>query len=431
MKISVIGGGLAGSEAAWQVAQRGFAVDLYEMRPEKNTPAHQSSSLAELVCSNSLGAKQVTSANGLLKAELEALGSLIIETAYMCEVPAGGALAVDRHKFAALVTEKISQHPRINLIRSECTTLPEGIVIIATGPLSSPAMTEIIQKLTGSEQLFFYDAAAPIVTGDSIDYEQGFWGARYNKGSADYFNCPMTKEEYEHFWHELVNAEQAPLHEGIEDPNVFEGCIPIEIMAQRGIDTLRFGPLRPVGLLDKDGKRPYAVVQLRLENTEKTLFNLVGFQTRLKWGEQKRVFRLIPALHRVQFVRYGVMHRNTFVNAPEILERTYQLRNHPHILLAGQITGVEGYVESVSSGLTAGINAVRLANGQTPLVFPEETMIGALAKYITTAGDDFQPMNANFGILPPLTKTVRNKAARKQAYAERSLAYFHKDRELI
>ncbi|HHT37267.1 MAG TPA: FADH(2)-oxidizing methylenetetrahydrofolate--tRNA-(uracil(54)-C(5))-methyltransferase TrmFO [Firmicutes bacterium] len=428
MRISVIGGGLAGSEAAWQIAERGLTVDLYEMRPHKFTPAHHTGKLAELVCSNSLGGKQITSGGGLLKAELMQLDSLIIKAAYQCEVPAGGALAVDRNQFAELVTKAVENHPRINLIRSECTELPEGVVVIATGPLSSPAMTELIQKLTGSKQLSFYDAAAPIVTGDSVDYDQGFWGARYNKGTADYFNCPMSKEEYEHFWHELVNAEQAPLHEGVEDLQVFEGCIPIEIMARRGIETLRYGPLRPVGLADKDGSRLYAVVQLRLENTAKTLFNLVGFQTRLKWGEQKRVFRLIPALKNAEFVRYGVMHRNTFVNAPKILERTYQLRSHPQIFLAGQITGVEGYVESVSSGLTAGINAARLANGQPPIAFPEETMIGALAKYITTAGEDFQPMNANFGILPPLEEKVKNKLARKQAYADRALAYFTEGR---
>ncbi len=422
MKVSVIGGGLAGSEAAWQVAQRGIAVDLYEMRPQKQTPAHKSSDLAELVCSNSLGSKLVTSGGGLLKSELTALNSLILTTAYQCEVPAGGALAVDRQKFARMITNAIAEHPLINLVRSECKTLPDGLVIIATGPLSSPAMTDIITKLTDQDQLYFYDAAAPIVTGDSLDYDLGFWAARYNKGSADYFNCPMDYDQYQSFYHELINAEQAPLHSGIEDIQTFEGCLPIEIMAKRGIDTLRYGPLRPVGLIAPDGNRPYAVVQLRQENTAKSLFNLVGFQTRLKWGEQKRVFQMIPALRKAEFVRYGVMHRNTFVNSPEILKATYQLREHPRIFLAGQITGVEGYVESVSSGLVAGINATKLLYGHKLIEFPEETMIGALARYITTAGSGFQPINANFGILPPLAEPVRKKHARKQAYADRSQA---------
>lgn len=429
MKISVIGGGLAGTEAAWQIAQRGLHVDLYEMRPYKTTPAHTSGNLAELVCSNSLGSKLLNSASGLLKAELMKLDSLIISLAYQCQVPAGGALAVDRHQFSELVTKRISEHPRINLIREECTELPDGIVVIATGPLSSPAITEIIQRLTGKEYLYFYDAVAPIIAGDSIDYSRGFWAARYGKGTDDYFNCPMNREEYEHFWHELVNAEQAPLHEGVEDLRVFEGCMPIEIMAQRGIDTLRFGPLKPVGLVDQEGKRPYSVVQLRLENTEKSLFNMVGFQTRLKWSEQQRVFRLIPALHQAEFVRYGVMHRNTFINAPKLLLPTYQLRSHPQIFLAGQITGVEGYVESTSSGLVAGINAARLAYGQTPISFSEETVIGALAHYITTPNDNFQPMNANYGILKPLEQPSANKQARKEAYAQRSLAHFSNDCE--
>lgn len=423
MKISVIGGGLAGCEAAWQIASRGLAVDLYEMRPQKSTPAHETDDLAELVCSNSLGAKQITSAGGLLKSELRHLNSLIIECADQSQVPAGGALAVDRKKFSQLVTSKISNNPLITVIREECISLPEGIVIIATGPLSSPAITTKIQQLTSSDQLFFYDAAAPIILGDSVDYNNGFWAARYNKGTADYFNCPLTESEYAVFHSELINAEQAPLHENIEDPKVFEACMPIEVMAKRGIDTLRFGPLKPVGIYDSEGKRPYAVVQLRLENSKATLFNLVGFQTRLKWGEQKRVFRLIPALRKAEFVRYGVMHRNTFVNSPEILKPTYQLRKYPNILLAGQITGVEGYVESVSSGLLAGINAVKLASGQNPIVFSEETMIGALANYIVTDSKDFQPMNANFGILPPLQERIRKKPLRKQAMAERALTH--------
>jgi len=422
MFINVIGGGLAGSEAAWQIAERGHQVRLYEMRPEKQTDAHHTGNLAELVCSNSLGSKVLTTAGGLLKAELELLGSLIIEVANQCQVPAGGALAVDRQKFSELVTARIANHPNITVIREECTELPEGITIIATGPLSSPGMTKVLQDLTGENHLYFYDAAAPIITGDSIDYSKGFWAARYNRGTADYFNCPLTKEEYEIFYQELVNAEVVPLHEGIEDDlKVFEGCIPIEVLASRGPDTLRYGPLRPVGLEDAEGNRPYAVVQLRLENTKATLFNLVGFQTRLKWGEQQRVFRLIPALKNAEFVRFGVMHRNTFINSPAVLKPTYQFKKHPQLFLAGQISGVEGYVESVSSGLVAGINACRLLNTQLPLEFPEETMIGALARYITLKSEDFQPMNANFGILPPLAERVKKKQLRKEAYSTRAL----------
>lgn len=422
MFINVIGGGLAGSEAAWQIAERGHQVRLYEMRPEKQTDAHLTGNLAELVCSNSLGSKVLTTAGGLLKAELELLGSLIIEVANQCQVPAGGALAVDRQKFSELVTARIANHPNITVIREECTELPEGITIIATGPLSSPGMTKVLQDLTGENHLYFYDAAAPIITGDSIDYSKGFWAARYNRGTADYFNCPLTKEEYEIFYQELVNAEVVPLHEGIEDDlKVFEGCIPIEVLASRGPDTLRYGPLRPVGLEDAEGNRPYAVVQLRLENTKATLFNLVGFQTRLKWGEQQRVFRLIPALKNAEFVRFGVMHRNTFINSPAVLKPTYQFKKHPQLFLAGQISGVEGYVESVSSGLVAGINACRLLNTQLPLEFPEETMIGALARYITLKSEDFQPMNANFGILPPLAERVKKKQLRKEAYSTRAL----------
>ncbi|NLM26101.1 MAG: FADH(2)-oxidizing methylenetetrahydrofolate--tRNA-(uracil(54)-C(5))-methyltransferase TrmFO [Firmicutes bacterium] len=422
MFINVIGGGLAGSEAAWQIAERGHQVRLYEMRPEKQTDAHHTGNLAELVCSNSLGSKVLTTAGGLLKAELELLGSLIIEVANQCQVPAGGALAVDRQKFSELVTARIANHPNITVIREECTELPEGITIIATGPLSSPGITKVLQDLTGENHLYFYDAAAPIITGDSIDYSKGFWAARYNRGTADYFNCPLTKEEYEIFYQELVNAEVVPLHEGIEDDlKVFEGCIPIEVLASRGPDTLRYGPLRPVGLEDAEGNRPYAVVQLRLENTKATLFNLVGFQTRLKWGEQQRVFRLIPALKNAEFVRFGVMHRNTFINSPAVLKPTYQFKKHPQLFLAGQISGVEGYVESVSSGLVAGINACRLLNTQLPLEFPEETMIGALARYITLKSEDFQPMNANFGILPPLAERVKKKQLRKEAYSTRAL----------
>lgn len=425
MTIHVIGAGLAGCEAAWQAANRGANVKLYEMRPTKQTPAHHSGEFAELVCSNSLGAMQLASAGGLLKRELELLNSLIIECANETQVPAGGALAVDREKFAKLVTDRIKQHPRIQVIPEECTNIPhDEVTIVASGPLSSPAIVDELKELTEQDNLYFYDAAAPIVTGDSIDETKGFWGARYDRGTPDYFNCPLSQEEYQEFWRELTQAKQAPLHSGIEeDVTVFEGCMPIEVMASRGVDTLRFGPLKPVGLVDpQTGRRPYAVVQLRKENTKATLLNLVGFQTRLTWGEQKRVFSLIPALHGAEFVRYGVMHRNTFINSPEVLLASYQLRNFPRTLIAGQLTGVEGYVESTSSGLVAGINAYRLASGQEITVFPEETMIGALAFYIVNASPkSFQPMNANFGILPPPEKRIKDKLARKEYYAERAL----------
>ncbi len=422
--ISVIGAGLAGSEAAWQIAQRGVKVKLYEMRPELGTPAHETGDFAELVCSNSLGSRLESTAGGLLKKELAVLGSLLMEVAEQTSVPAGGALAVDRRLFAQMVTRCLYEHPLIEIVREECRELPEGIVVIATGPLSSPAMTGILQELTASDNLYFYDAAAPIVTGESIDYEQGFWAARYGRGTADYFNCPLTKEEYQGFWQALVTAEQAPLHssELTDDAlAVFEGCLPLEVMAKRGEDALRYGPFRPVGLVDKDGRRPYAVLQLRKENTEATLFNLVGCQTRLKWGEQKRVFQLIPALRNCEFVRYGVMHRNTFINSPQVLNSSFQFREYPRLFLAGQITGVEGYVESTASGLLAGLNAVRVLQGQQPLVLPQETILGSLAQYISSADPGFfQPMNANFGILPPLDPPVRGKQERKLAYTQRS-----------
>ncbi len=427
MEINVIGGGLAGCEAAWQIAERNHQVTLYEMRPVQTTPAHCSDDLAELVCSNSLGSDQLASAGGLLKAELMKMNSFILATAIACRVPAGGALAVDRTQFSHMVTEKLLNHPRVTVIRQEVTTLPTGINLIAAGPLASSGITSVLQELTNRDNLFFYDAAAPIITGESIDYDQGFWAARYNKGTADYFNCPMTKEQYETFYGELVKAEQAPLHEGVEDDlRVFEGCMPIEVMAARGLDTLRFGPLKPVGLVDQTGKRPYAVVQLRKENTTASLLNLVGFQTRLKWGEQKRVFRLIPALSHAEFVRYGVMHRNTYINSPNVLHPTYQLVGNPNIFVAGQITGVEGYMESVSSGLLAGINICRMKDGQELITLPEITMMGALAQYISTASTrNFQPMNANFGILPPLAERIRDKQQRKLAQAQRSLDSFN------
>lgn len=423
--VTVVGAGLAGSEAAWQLAQRGIQVRLYEMRPQVTTPAHETGHFAELVCSNSLGSVLETSAGGVLKMELERLDSLVIRTAKEHRVPAGGALAVDRELFAQAVTERLQNHPKIEIINEECTAIPEGVAVIATGPLTSPRLTEALKEITRSENLYFYDAAAPIVLGDSVDYDKGFWGARYGKGTADYFNCPLTKEEYEEFVEALVTAEEAPLHEGDlgeEDLTVFEGCMPIEVMARRGKDALRYGPFKPVGLTDPEGKRPYAVLQLRLENTEATLFNLVGCQTRLKWGEQNRVFQLIPALRSAEFVRYGVMHRNTFINSPKVLNASFQCKDEQRIFLAGQLTGVEGYVESTASGLLAGINAARFALGQEVLAMPRETMLGSLAHYIAAADPGhFQPMNANFGILPVLDPPVRGKKDRKLAYAKRAL----------
>lgn len=425
--ISVIGAGLAGSEAAWQIAQRGIQVKLYEMRPTVTTPAHETAGFAELVCSNSLGSRLESTAGGLLKKELQILDSLIIDVAQESSVPAGGALAVDRHLFSQKITERIQQHPLIEVVQDECREIPQGVVVIATGPLSSPAMTDCLQKLTASDNLYFYDAAAPIVLGESVDYDQGFWAARYDRGTADYFNCPLTKEEYQKFWQELVSAEVAPVHSsGIDDElTVFEGCLPLEVMAKRGEDSLRYGPFRPVGLSDRDGRRPYAVLQLRQENTAATLLNLVGCQTRLKWGEQKRVFQLIPALRNCEFVRYGVMHRNTFINSPRVLNSSFQFRDDPRLFLAGQITGVEGYVESTAAGLLAGLNAVRVVQGEQLLTLPRETMLGSLAHYIATADPEhFQPMNANFGILPPLDPPVRKKQERKLAYTKRALRVF-------
>lgn len=423
--VSIIGGGLAGSEAAWQIATRGIAVRLYEMRPHVTTPAHETGAFAELVCSNSLGSVLENTAGGLLKKELELMGSLIINVAQETKVPAGGALAVDRSLFAQGVTRRLEEHPLIEVVRQECQSIPEGIVVIASGPLTSPGLANVLQNLTMSNNLFFYDAAAPIVSGESILCEHGFWAARYDKGTADYFNCPLTKQEYNTFWHALVTAEEAPLHSGEsgeEDLAVFEGCMPLEVMAKRGEDALRYGPFRPVGLRDHEGRRPYAVLQLRKENTAATLFNLVGCQTRLKWGEQKRVFQLIPALREAEFVRFGVMHRNTFINSPTILSPTFQFKKEGRLLVAGQLTGVEGYVESTASGLLAGLNAARIVQGKEPVVLPKETMLGSLAHYIASADPDhFQPMNANFGILPPLDLPVRGKQERKLAFTKRAL----------
>ncbi len=421
--IIVVGGGLAGSEAAWQAANQGVDVLLYEMRPTRMTPAHHTQHLAELVCTNSLGSKLTDSAPGLLKEEMRRLGSVIIHSADASSVPAGGALAVDRERFARAVSDAVEGHPRIRVVREEMTQIPEGVGVIATGPLTSEALAGHITELTGSEDLYFYDAAAPIMTAESLDESLGYWGARYGKGGDDYFNCPMNKEEYEAFYAALLTAET---HDGHIDEELkfFEGCIPIEELARRGPDTMRYGPLRPVGLEDpRTGKRPYAVVQLRKENIGATLLNLVGFQTRLKWGEQKRVLRLIPALHDAEFVRFGVIHRNTFLNSPKVLLPTYQSRARADILFAGQVTGVEGYVESAGAGLIAGLNAARLARGEQPLTLPTDTMLGALAHYVTAADPKhFQPMNANYGLLPPLEQRIRDKAERRQAQSERALA---------
>lgn len=422
-RITVIGGGLAGSEAAWQAAQRGIAVDLYEMRPQKMTPAHHTSHLAELVCTNSLRSDSLTNAVGILKEEMRQLNSLIMYAADRTRVPAGSALAVDREQFSLLVTKKLEEHPLIRIHREEVTEIPEGITVVATGPLTSEALSQRLRDLTGEEYLYFYDAAAPIVTKESINMEKVFAASRYGKGEADYLNCPMNEEEFERFYEALVTAEVAPLKE-FEKEIYFEGCLPIEVMAKRGKQTLLFGPLKPVGLIDpRTGKEPYAVVQLRQDNSARTLYNLVGFQTHLKWGEQRRIIQLIPGLEQAEIVRYGVMHRNTYINSPKLLRPTYQFKKRDTLFFAGQMTGVEGYVESAASGLVAGINASRLAQGKKPFVFPPETALGSLAHYVTSADPaHFQPMNANFGLFPPPEKKIKNKQARQAFLAERALS---------
>ncbi|MFX4260906.1 FADH(2)-oxidizing methylenetetrahydrofolate--tRNA-(uracil(54)-C(5))-methyltransferase TrmFO [Pelotomaculum propionicicum] len=400
--VTVVGAGLAGAEAAWQIIKRGVKVRLYEMRPEKQTPAHRSGDFAELVCSNSLRSAALENAVGLLKEEMRRLDSLIINCADEARVPAGGALAVDRNIFARRVTEMLSHHPLVEVVRREINEIPEDdVVILATGPLTSDALGEAVRSFTGSEYLYFYDAVAPIVTAESINMDRVFRYSRYGKGESAYLNCPFTREEYITFWDALVKAEKAP-RKDFEREVHFEGCMPVEALAARGRDTLRYGPLKPVGLTDpRTGKGSFAVVQLRQENNEGTMFNLVGFQTSLKWSEQQKVFRLIPGLEKAEFVRFGVMHRNTYINSPVLLESTYQSKNRPGLFFAGQITGVEGYVESASSGLVAGINAARLAQGKEPFIFPRETAHGALAHYITTADPGrFQPMNINFGLFP-------------------------------
>ncbi|NLG50100.1 MAG: methylenetetrahydrofolate--tRNA-(uracil(54)-C(5))-methyltransferase (FADH(2)-oxidizing) TrmFO [Chloroflexi bacterium] len=422
--ITIIGGGLAGSEAAWQVATRGMPVILYEMRPQATTPAHKTDMLAELVCSNSLGSDLEDRAPGVLKRELRRLGSLILDSAEQARVPAGGALAVGREDFARAVTDAIEQHPLITLRREEVTRLPEqGITIVATGPLTSPALAKDIARLAGQQYLSFYDAMAPIVSAESIDMTKCFRADRYDRGEGDYINCPMTREEYSRFVDELLRAETFPLREfEAEDRRFFEACLPVEVLAARGYNALAYGPLKPVGLRDpRTGQRPYAVVQLRQDNLAGTLYNLVGFQTNLKWPEQKRVFGLIPGLEQAEWVRFGQMHRNTFINSPALLEPTMRWRTREGLYFAGQIVGTEGYVGSTASGLLAGINAARAALGEGPVIFPRTTILGALAYYVThTQEDDFQPMKANWAILPPLEPSVRNKRARYAAYAERA-----------
>lgn len=422
-RVTVIGAGLAGSEAAWQIASRGVPVTLYEMRPVVKTPAHHTSKFAELVCSNSLRANGMSNAVGVLKEEMRMLNSLVIGSADRNAVPAGGALAVDRDGFSGEITDTLHNHPLIEVVNEEIQHIPEeGIVVIATGPLTSPALSSEIRGMMGEDYFYFYDAAAPIIEKDSIDMSKVYLASRYDKGEAAYLNCPMTEEEFDAFYDALINAEVAQLKE-FEKEIYFEGCMPIEIMMKRGKQTALFGPMKPVGLVNPHtGKLPYAVVQLRQDNAAGTLYNLVGFQTHLKWGEQKRVLSMIPGLENAEIVRYGVMHRNTFVNSPKLLEPTYQVKTRPNLYLAGQMTGVEGYVESAASGLIAGINAARAAKGQEGLVFPQESTIGSMAYYITNADPEhFQPMNANFGLLPSLETRIRKKKEKNEALANRAL----------
>ena len=431
--VTVIGAGLAGSECAWQLAQRGVAVTLREMKPEKKTPAHVTDYFAELCCSNSLRGAGLENAVGLLKEELRRLNSLIMRCADATAVPAGGALAVDRDGFARMVTETIFSHPNITMIPGEVTSIPEGAVVIASGPLTSDPLAEAIaEKLGGGTTLNFFDAAAPLVSYDNVDMDSAYFASRYDKGTPDYINCPMTKEEYLAFWQALIAAEEAEVH-GFEDKNVFEGCMPVEVMARRGEDTLRFGPLKPRGLIDpKTGKEPYAVVQLRRDNTDGSIYNLVGFQTHLKWPEQRRVFTMIPALRNAQFLRYGVMHRNTYLDSPRLLDRYYRLKSLPRLTFAGQMTGVEGYVESCASGFLAGVEMARRLKGQPPLDFPRETAIGALGLYVSNESvGAFQPMNINFGIIPPLDHRVKGKRNKNAELSARSLQIIDQMREEV
>lgn len=426
-KITVVGGGLAGCEAAWQTANRGIYTEIIEMKPGKKTPAHKSDLLAELVCSNSLKASRIDSAAGLLKEEMRRFGSLCLFAADKCSVAAGGALAVDRDAFSGIITEKIKNHPLIKVTEGVVTEIPRGgVCVIATGPLTDTELAECIAELCDGGNLNFYDAAAPIVTAESIDMEKAFYASRYGRGTDDYINCPMNKEEYTAFYNELVSAETAPLHKFDRNITVYEGCMPVEVLAKRGEDSIRFGPLKPVGLKDpRTGHRPWAAVQLRRENAAATLFNLVGFQTNLKFPEQKRVFSMIPGLEHAEFVRYGVMHRNTFINSPELLGRDLSLKSDENVFFAGQLSGVEGYMESAASGIIAGINAASRLTGKKSLVLPDYTMTGALLSYITNPSvENFQPMGANFGILPPLETHIKDKRERYSALSSRSLEWF-------
>ena len=432
-RVIVVGAGLAGSEAAWQTAQRGVPVTLYEMRPGETTPAHKTGGFAELVCSNSLRAAGLENAVGVLKEEMRRLGSVVMEAADATRVPAGGALAVDREGFSRYITERVGNHPLVEVRHARLDAVPreEGAAtIVASGPLTDGALAEDVARLTGVKGLYFYDAAAPIVTLDSVDMTRAYRASRYGKGEAAYINCPLTKEEYEVFWDALVNAEKAPTHD-FEKVIFFEGCMPAEVMAARGKDTLLFGPMKPVGLENPEtGERPYAVVQLRQDDAAGSLYNIVGFQTHLTWPEQRRVFAMIPALAHAEFTRYGVMHRNTFINSPLVLRPTMQLADDPRIFFAGQMTGVEGYVESAAAGLMAGVNAARIVQGLSPEAFPQETAHGALAHYITTADPlHFQPMNVNFGLLPALSERIRDKRMKKQKLAERAISAMERFKE--
>ena len=434
MRVTVIGAGLAGSECAWQLAQRGIDVTLCEMKPEKKTPAHLTANFAELCCSNSLRSDQLENAVGLLKEEMRRLGSLILGCADATRVEAGGALAVDRHGFAAMVTEKVKNHPRITVVPGEVTAIPaEGEVVIASGPLTSDALAEQLQKLLGENtDLHFFDAAAPLVTAESVDMEKAWFGSRYDKGGDDYVNCPMNREEYDAFWEALTTAEEAEVH-GFEDGMVFEGCMPVEVMARRGHDTLLYGPLKARGLDDpRTGRWPYAVVQLRRDNADGTVYNLVGFQTHLRFPEQKRVFSMIPALHSAEFLRYGVMHRNTFLDSPKLLDRYYRLKAEPRISFAGQMTGGEGYVDSAASGFLVGVEIARRLRGMEPVNFPQETAIGALGLYVSNQSiTQFQPMNINFGIIPPLDHRVKGKRNKNAELSQRSLAVIEQLKEEV
>ncbi len=432
-KVAVIGAGLAGSEAAYRLANEGIKVDLYEMRPKKMTPAHRTDKFAEIVCSNSFGSFEIGTGSGLLKQEMRLLGSLIMKVADRYKVPAGSALAVDREKFSQEITQILESHPNINIIREEVKEIPENYdyIIIATGPLTSESLSKEIQRLTGSEYLYFYDAIAPTVDAETVDYSKGFWGDRYGKGTGDYFNCVLTKQEYERFYEELINGEQVPLKD-FEKAVYFEGCLPIEEIARRGKETLLYGPMKPVGLTDpKTGKRPYAVVQLRKENREGTLLSLVGFQTKLKYPEQKRIFRLIPALENATFVRLGSIHRNTFIQSQKVLLPTLQLKKKPNIFFAGQITGVEGYAASSATGILAGLNVARIIKGLNPVVPPKTTMLGGLINYITTPKEELQPMNPNFALLPELDIKIKDKRKRKEEKAKRAIQDMRKWLEQI